>query len=112
MDGFRFNGDNAVLCHQVCVVGPNIDQRLDGFTGGIHRFILQHFTNIIQQHNSHRLGIFANAKSTDRSNRHQKVFIKKFAVHHIFRGFFQHRKTYRQIGNQTDNQFRSALKKE
>ena len=94
------------------MVGPYIDQRLDGSAGGTHRLILKPFTDLIQQHNGNGLRILADAECADRRHRHQKVLVKDLTVGDVLNGLLQHGKTGQQIGDDAYCQLPCALQKE
>ena len=94
------------------MVGPYIDQRLDGSAGGTHRLILKPFTDLIQQHNGNGLRILADAERADRRHRHQEVLVKDLTVGDVLNGLLQYGKTGQQIGDDAYYQLPCALQKE
>ena len=111
-DRFRLDGGHFITLYQIGVVGPYIDQRLDGSAGGTHRLILKPFTDLIQQHNGNGLRILADAERADRGHRHQEVLVKYLAVGDVLDGLLQYGKTGQQIGDDAHHQLPCTLQKE
>ena len=111
-DRFRLDGGHFITLYQIGVVGPYIDQRLDGSAGGTHRLILKPFTDLIQQHNGNGLRILADAECADRRHRHQEVLVKDLTVGDVLNGLLQYGKTGQQIGDDAYCQLPCALQKE
>ena len=111
-DRFRLDGGHFIALYQIGVIGPYIDQRLDGSAGGTHRLILKPFTDLIQQHNGNGLRILADAECANRRHRHQEVLVKYFAVGNVLNSLLQYGKTGQQIGDDAHHQLPCALQKE
>ena len=111
-DRLRLDGGHFITLYQIGVVGPYIDQRLDGSAGGTHRLILKPFTDLIQQHNGNGLRILADAERADRRHRHQEVLVKDLTVGDVLNGLLQYGKTGQQIGDDAYCQLPCALQKE
>ena len=89
---------DVAVFKEVRGVRADIHQRTNGVARGIDRFILQKFAELKEEHDRRSLPVFADADRSDAGERHEKRFVKQFAVHKVFHGFLQYAEAGGKIG--------------
>ena len=99
----RNSADLAILLH-VGVVGADVHQVAHGVAALVHGGILKELADLVEQHDGHGLGIFADAQRADGGDGHEEGLVKDLvmedALHRARQGIIAHHQIGRQEGEQ------------
>ncbi len=101
--------DGAVGGHKACVVGAQGHQTAYIVAGAVDGPVLQGLADLIEQHDGHSLGIFADGEGTHGSDAHERMLAEGVALCGVLYGLAHHAEAYGQKGGDIPYGFAPAL---